>query len=199
MLGYPKLCSQTLQHKNISCPRILTGLAGETKAEMFCIKAIAYMEDKMKETKEAVCQVQVLLGYTSMQQELEKNVQGKDLSLIFLQYPSVRKQVTMIRTAKIATEMLVISKVEKRNVKVKMETRTVKEPPRLTSDRVYLAAASHLKSVVLTAMRMTTLTNKKVLLVHMDYILGGPVTDMIEHIIEIRGKIKLNISKSSSS
>ena len=69
------------------CESIAASYIRHEDANMFFIKAIANMEDIMKETKEAVCQVQALLDYTSTQQELEKNELEKGLPLVFLHYP----------------------------------------------------------------------------------------------------------------
>ena len=94
----------------------------------------------------------------------------------------------MNKTDKMANEMPEIPKVEKKNTIVKTETpriamEVVKESPQLPSDRIYLAAASHLKSEVLTAMRTVSLSNNKVFLAHMDYILEEPFTEVFECIL----------------
>ena len=55
------------------------------------------MESKINETEEAVCKAQAVLGYTRTQQTLERCKLGKDLPLVYLQYPSVRRQITMFK------------------------------------------------------------------------------------------------------
>ena len=83
-----------LEQLKLRCETIAASYIRHEEANMFCIKAIMAMEDKMKETEEAVCQVQAILGYTTTQQSLEKCKLGKDLPLVHLQYPSVRRQIT---------------------------------------------------------------------------------------------------------
>ena len=62
------------------------------------------------------------------------------------------------------------------------------QPQWIRKEKVYLAAASHQRSATLTAMRTAALKNKGLLLIHVDYMLGEPITEVLEQILKLRDK-----------
>ena len=53
-----------LEQMKQRCETIALNYIRHEDANVFCMKAITRMEEKMKDTEEAVCKVQAMLGYT---------------------------------------------------------------------------------------------------------------------------------------
>ena len=58
----------------------------------------------------------------------------------------------------------------------------------IRKEKVYLGAASHLKHAALAAMRTTVLKNTGILPIHVDYIIGEPITDVLDRTLALRDK-----------
>ena len=55
-------------------------------------------------------------------------------------------------------------------------------------EKVYLGAASHLRHAALSAMRTIVLKNKEILPIHVDYMIGEPITDVLDRTLALRDK-----------
>ena len=86
------------------CEAVAANYIKHEAANSLCIQAIAHMEEKLRSTEEKVCELQGMFGFMETLGGMVKEEVDRQLPLVYLQYPSVRRQLTLHKSKKMFNE-----------------------------------------------------------------------------------------------